>query len=134
MLLDNHRASLLLEYVLSRPDVGTPSSSAPASATDSKCQCLGWMTDEQVEYRMIHTKSMVFLNSSASQEGIFWLFVCILGMRIDACVLRQTYWTAGGLFYEQAPKKPAAGDEDANGEVGEVKEALLEVEGRSVQS
>jgi len=125
--------------------------------------CLGWMTDEQVEYRMIHTKSMVFLlissvvgasisffgwkcreltsattytvvgimnkflteilncvflNSSASQEGIFWLFVCILG----------------GLFYEQAPKKPAAGDEDANGEVGEVKEALLEVEGRSVQS
>ncbi|EKX50772.1 hypothetical protein GUITHDRAFT_103362 [Guillardia theta CCMP2712] len=119
--------------------------------------CLGWLTEEQVESKMIHTKSMVFLlissivgssisyfgwrcrelvsattytvvgimnkvfteglnclflNSTASQEGIFWLFVCILG----------------GLFYEQAPKKATAEAEDPNGEAGEVKEALLQEE------
>mmetsp|Transcript_9055 Transcript_9055/g.20763 ORF Transcript_9055/g.20763 Transcript_9055/m.20763 type:complete len:295 (-) Transcript_9055:397-1281(-) len=93
--------------------------------------CLGWITGEQVESKMIHTKSMVFLlissvagasisffgwkcreltsattytvvgimnkvltevlncvflHSSASQEGIFWLFFCILGRTADvAC-------------------------------------------------
>ena len=70
----------------------------------------------------------LFLNSTASQEGIFWLFVCILGAMKVFPGHSLTSRTAGGLFYEQAPKKATAEAEDPNGEAGEVKEALLQEE------